>query len=486
MLAFIMLSVYQNRFQPKSLANNGNAFSTTAHPCQFSGVWPFPFLTGRKNDDIFTRLESLQSPTEIATYIFALLNKKQKKIQASQKVYEELYQFLIGINNPQKFEAVINEINIYSNNNSRTKHIERMFFHKLDKCDTLARLVLNTVINNPVSSKQLIYNVFDGRFGINYKKNISAFETIDSKLFKAREALNYDIFSFLLKKNEDDLLIRYADKLFQSYLDALDNNQNYSSTLSWIRDTAVSYGSSLFNLLKDQPDRYLNIFKKITLNKHHKPIEMLTNPMSGREINRDYYGGYLKCLKINDAEALSNKSICLIGGGLSPIKSNLSAYNTYVVNIDPLFTKVNLNIADKIIPYNFFDNRTSTALKNKRFDEIWALYSLPFYAFTAKEALEFYTHSLRLLAHNGILRVNPLRAGNNCLRIDAMLNRPILAQLSQAFINELRLYPNLWEVIVPKDRDTLLVKSVGEFNDQQFILKQITQKLLKNPLFANC
>ena len=107
-------------------------------------------------------------------------------------------------------------------------------------------------------------------------------------------------------------------------------------------------------------------------------------------------------LTMDDIKGLSGKTLLLVGGGKSPIKHELKklGIDCKVVNIDPYTEGHDKKNADVLIENNFFN----TEFKDK-FDEVWALYSLPAYAESNEQELLFYTKAVAALAPNGVLRV---------------------------------------------------------------------------------
>ncbi|MDR1027477.1 MAG: hypothetical protein LBL46_03620 [Rickettsiales bacterium] len=122
-----------------------------------------------------------------------------------------------------------------------------------------------------------------------------------------------------------------------------------------------------------------------------------------------------------DMSALAGKSIKLIGGGASPVLTQLEEngiFPTAVVNIDP-FAPPQDNPRQTLIRENFFDY---DGWKDQD-DEVWALYSLPHYSYTEIQVKKFYAKAILGLAPGGHLRVYPIAAG---LGIDVDHIKPLL------------------------------------------------------------
>mgnify|MGYP006920609339 CR=1 FL=1 len=149
-----------------------------------------------------------------------------------------------------------------------------------------------------------------------------------------------------------------------------------------------------------------------------------------------------------DLQSLSGKRLCLVGGGNSPLKTGLleSKVDCHVTNIDPIFTEFTPGNEDRKVPLNFFDEAVGTLFRKEKFDEIWALNSLPQYAMSPQETLQFYMGALSGLSPKGILRVAPYTGFSDSLGSAMSLSRPIVRQVSKEVVDELAKNPKLFNV----------------------------------------
>jgi hypothetical protein len=127
---------------------------------------------------------------------------------------------------------------------------------------------------------------------------------------------------------------------------------------------------------------------------------------------------YKEYLFINEEFNPNGKRILLIGGGSSPILTDLLELGFWpksVTNVDPYASPQNdsrqeLQSEDFLkykIPYDFYD-------------EIWALFSLPFWLDDIKQTDWFLANALLGLAPNGNFRIYPIPLGNQsdeCFKI---------------------------------------------------------------------
>jgi hypothetical protein len=133
--------------------------------------------------------------------------------------------------------------------------------------------------------------------------------------------------------------------------------------------------------------------------------------------------------------ALNKKRILLVGGGRAPIFSGLKQQKIcpeILVNIDPyVFAEEdNDNKHIKNIKHDFMKYEIAP----DSFDEIWALFSLPYYCKSADEATKFYAKALLATAPEGYLRVYPSYpsvAGSHIIHP----HEEFLEKLSKAFPN---------------------------------------------------
>jgi hypothetical protein len=154
---------------------------------------------------------------------------------------------------------------------------------------------------------------------------------------------------------------------------------------------------------------------------------------------------YKKNLRISQQslEQLNNEQLLLIGGGFSPIKKALSEkeIECTVTNIDPI-AKGDSSGADITIAKDFFE----TSVEEGKYKEIWALHSLPTYAFNPEQVRDFYSKSLLTLRENGILRVTPVDKFGDSFGPSMRLSRKPVNEASVEFINRLGQRPDLFEL----------------------------------------
>lgn len=154
---------------------------------------------------------------------------------------------------------------------------------------------------------------------------------------------------------------------------------------------------------------------------------------------------YKKLLQISDEElnALQGKELLLVGGGLSPIKSELKkeGIECVITNIDPI-AESDEQIADNIIKGDFFD----TTLGESKYHEIFALHSLPTYAFTPEQAKDFYRRSILSLEQNGVLRVMPIDKFSDSFTPAMRLSRKPVNNASVEFVERFKKRQDLFLV----------------------------------------
>jgi len=155
---------------------------------------------------------------------------------------------------------------------------------------------------------------------------------------------------------------------------------------------------------------------------------------------------YRTQLDVTEGEeaALQGEKLSLIGGGYSMIKHELRERNLEceITNIDPLIDEDEPDIAHKIIKKSFFE--VDVPLHEQK--EVWALFSLPMYAFTPGEVAEFYAKGLSLLKQGGTLRVLSVSETYDSLTPSMALSRPITNLASEKCINILMTRPDLFDV----------------------------------------
>jgi hypothetical protein len=120
----------------------------------------------------------------------------------------------------------------------------------------------------------------------------------------------------------------------------------------------------------------------------------------------------------NEEFNLNGKRILLIGGGSSPILTDLLELGfcpKSVTNVDPY--ALPQNDSRQVLQREDF-------LKHKiqydSYDEIWALFSLPFWLDDIKQTNTFLVNALLGLAPNGNFRIYPIpleNQGDDCLKI---------------------------------------------------------------------
>jgi hypothetical protein len=115
---------------------------------------------------------------------------------------------------------------------------------------------------------------------------------------------------------------------------------------------------------------------------------------------------YIDYLYVDEEFDPNGKKILLVGGGNSPIFTDLVGRGYWpksVTNVDPYASPQNdstqiLHVED-FLEYKIFHDS---------FDEIWALYSLPFWLEDIKKTDFFLAHALLGLAPNGNFRIYPV------------------------------------------------------------------------------
>lgn len=159
---------------------------------------------------------------------------------------------------------------------------------------------------------------------------------------------------------------------------------------------------------------------------------------------------YQQRLAISEEELqnLDGKRLCLVGGGNSPLKTGFAQakVDCHVINIDPIFTEFTPGNEDRKVSYNFFDKAVGALFRKEKFDEIWALNSLPQYAMSPQETLQFYTRALSGLSPQGRLRAAPYAGFSDSLGSAMSLSRPIVRQVSEEVVDELAKNPELFNV----------------------------------------
>jgi hypothetical protein len=130
------------------------------------------------------------------------------------------------------------------------------------------------------------------------------------------------------------------------------------------------------------------------------------------------FGEYKDYLFRNEEFDPNGKRILLIGGGNSPILTNLLELGFWpksVTNVDPFALPQNdsrqLLKRENFLTYN---------ISYDSYDEIWALFSLPFWLDDVRQTDTLLSKALLGLAPNGNLRIYPVPLegqGDQCLKI---------------------------------------------------------------------
>lgn len=162
---------------------------------------------------------------------------------------------------------------------------------------------------------------------------------------------------------------------------------------------------------------------------------------------------YVKYLDMyNDDVRDWQSQILVIGGGSSPIASQLSekGITVPITNIDPSFPDRNPLSESIKYPWNFLDSKTTALLRRQKFDEAWALYSLPMYAQSANDVTQFYHQALTGLKTNGILRVFPYNhfSRPNFDNAATILSERNIQQKAEQIVEMMKTRPDLFDVTV--------------------------------------
>lgn len=138
---------------------------------------------------------------------------------------------------------------------------------------------------------------------------------------------------------------------------------------------------------------------------------------------------------------LDDKKICLLGGGdsVNDLLQNEIVKPREVVNIDPYLinenSSKNSNKNYRSFPFKADDQELASKLKEsgvKKFDEIWASYSVPFYNQNREEIYSLFDNILDLLEEGGNFRMTPLNTQNEeCKR--ALIEKMVELESSNLF-----------------------------------------------------
>ncbi|MCL1891948.1 MAG: hypothetical protein FWF97_01470 [Alphaproteobacteria bacterium] len=107
--------------------------------------------------------------------------------------------------------------------------------------------------------------------------------------------------------------------------------------------------------------------------------------------------------------SLNGKSVCLVGGGKSPVKKGLNENgirNCTVTNIEPYLCHEAPTTQDLLIKQSLFEIDYWNHLE--KFDEIWARFSLPLYTKKEEQKLLSFLIPAMMLKTGGTLRVIPV------------------------------------------------------------------------------
>jgi hypothetical protein len=178
---------------------------------------------------------------------------------------------------------------------------------------------------------------------------------------------------------------------------------------------------------------------------------------SSMKTDRDL-ADYMKYLDIPEEQMKDwRSSIMVVGGGDSPLASQLKERGLQVpcVNIDPCFPQHNpLNETQKH-PWNFLDSKVTGLLKQQKFDEAWALFSLPMYALSPNDITQFYRQALTGLNTNGILRVfpyNDFSRSSNFVDGVKYLHGKQMKQTAEQIVKAMKTRPDLFDVVLYEKR----------------------------------
>jgi hypothetical protein len=133
-----------------------------------------------------------------------------------------------------------------------------------------------------------------------------------------------------------------------------------------------------------------------------------------------------------DKLPLNDKNILLIGGGVSPVLRELEQKGMHpksVTNIDP-YCAESPDPRQNHIKEDFMTHD----IGRDKYDEIWALYSLPYYVDNVNQVEPFYAKSLLALTPNGKLRVYPTNERKGMM--PSPVNDEILREFSKKLLKQ--------------------------------------------------
>ena len=179
-----------------------------------------------------------------------------------------------------------------------------------------------------------------------------------------------------------------------------------------------------------------------------------------------------------DEVFLDNNRILLIGGGVSPILTDLQKkriFPKFVHNVDPFAAEQN-DPRQKLFREDFM---TWNAAPDS-YDEVLALYSLPYYCETIDYVAPFYAKALMIVRPSGNLRVFPADEKKGGMANDYL-------RVTREFLNELKVeFP--WvktQEANPCGRTTLIVsmpRDKGRINE--WLKAKLSEMTSQNALAA--
>ncbi len=200
------------------------------------------------------------------------------------------------------------------------------------------------------------------------------------------------------------------------------NNRNITSKID-----------SYTNLLNpDEIKALANLLDPISIENQQQ--EMISSRKTRRPLQHYFESLRLSIDKLHSLRTTAK--ILLIGGGQSPIKQELNnlGINISITNVDPINYPNQEDTADHTINEDFL-----IADIDGKFDEIWALWSLPLYIIDPSDVNRFYTKALELLADDGVLRIFPKELPvENSLSSREILLKPLVQKKSKEICETLK------------------------------------------------
>jgi len=156
----------------------------------------------------------------------------------------------------------------------------------------------------------------------------------------------------------------------------------------------------------DTPKRNYELSKQFEFPKTKSDAEEMRGKMYVRTLQRTM--DYIDI----DPQQLQGKRILLIGGGLSPIRQNLEEMGVYpeiITNVDKFLPHPDARCEHLKIGEDFNSATVDQHLADKKnkYDEVWVVFSLPAYAETTQDVVNFYKRALKSLKKGGTLRIFP-------------------------------------------------------------------------------